>query len=351
MYLGIEIGGTKLQLGVGAGDGSEPVALRRFEVRREQGGEGIRGQIAAAGGELLAKYPIEAVGVGFGGPVDVEAGRTVTSHQIDGWTDFPLVAWCRKTFDRPLYLSNDSDAAGLAEARFGAGRGSRVVFYTNVGSGIGGALVIDGEVYRGGAGIAAELGHLRPGLAAEQPDQTVEAVASGWAIAEAAQNRLADPMTHRLGALRDDRRLLGPESIRQRLIECEEAQERDAADLLERCEGKAEQLTARLVAEAAAAGNGIAREVLDRACQAFGWGIAQMITLLAPNVVVVGGGVALAGETLFLAPLRSYVRRYVFPPLMQKFQILPAALGEAVVLQGALTLCTGQTPQQGGRLE
>ena len=83
----------------------------------------------------------------------------------------------------PAAVANDSDMAGLGEARFGAGRGRRVVFYTNVGSGIGGALVVGGRVYIGGAGIASELGHLRPGPEADTPEQIVELAASGWAIA------------------------------------------------------------------------------------------------------------------------------------------------------------------------
>ena len=93
-----------------------------------------------------------------------ESGRTIVSHQIDGWQDFPLGDWCRQTLGRPAVLGNDSDLAGLGEARFGAGRGHRIVFYSNVGSGIGGSLVVDGELYRGGRGVASEIGHLRPGL-------------------------------------------------------------------------------------------------------------------------------------------------------------------------------------------
>jgi glucokinase len=90
------------------------------------------------------------------------------------------------------------------------------------------------------------------------------------------------------------------------------------------------------VAEAAADGNEIAREVMARATQALGWGIAQAITLTSPEIVVVGGGVSLAAESLFLEPLRAEVERYVFPPLVGKYQIQPAELGETVVVHGAL---------------
>ena len=108
------------------------------------------------------------------------------------------------------------------------------------------------------------------------------------------------------------------------------------ADLLQRAGGDAEQLTAKLVAQAAAEGNEIAREVLDHACQALGWAIAQVITLVAPEVVVVGGGVSLIGEQFFFAPLRAEVARYVFPPLAGSYRLVPAALGELAVVHGAL---------------
>ena len=311
MYLGIEIGATKLQLAVGPGDGSPFIDFRRAEIRLEEGAGGILRQIETIGRELIERHQPRAIGIGFGGPVDAEAGRTITSHQVEGWTDFALVDWCRETFGLPAGLSNDSDAAGLAEALFGAGRGHRVVFYINVGSGIGGALVIDGRVYSGGHGIASEIGHLRPGLGCRR---------------SACDGRVAAP------AVSASPRPGGPgwpariSTIRRPPI------------CLARCGGRIEQLSGRMVVEAAAAGNAAARQIFARALQTFGWAIAQMITLVAPQVVVVGGGVPLAGEAMFFAPLRHQVARYVFPPLAHAYSIVPAALGEEVVVHGALAV-------------
>ncbi len=310
MYLGIEIGATKLQLAVGPGDGSPFVEFQRAEIRLEAGAGGILRQIDAIGRELIERHQPRAIGIGFGGPVDAEAGRTVTSHQVEGWTDFALVDWCRETFGLPAGLSNDSDAAGLAEALFGAGRGHRVVFYTNVGSGIGGALMIDGRVYSGGHGIASEIGHLRPGLDADDPHATVESFSSGFGIAAAGRSWLVGENLH----------------------------DPSAADLLARCGGRIEQLSGRMVADAAAAGNAAASRIFALALQTFGWAIAQMITLVAPQVVVIGGGVPLVGETMFFEPLRRQVARYVFPPLAHTYSIIPAALGEEVVVRGALAV-------------
>jgi glucokinase len=335
MLLGVEIGGTKLQLGVGPGDGTL-VALERFDVQPKHGAAGILDQIERVARTLIARQEVSAIGIGFGGPVDRAAGRVVKSHHVEGWDDFPLVDWCAKHLSLPAALENDCDAAALAEARFGTGQGRNPVFYVTVGTGIGGGLVVDGNIYRGSGHGAAEIGHLRPGLHAEHPDQTVESLASGWGIAAAAQARLSDPISHRFEPLTTGLRRMSPEDMRQRLIETEEASEEFAADLLERCDGRIEQLTAHLVAQAAGEGNELAREVFARACQALGWGIAQAITLASPQVVVIGGGVSLADESLFLAPLRQAVARYVFPPLTDTYEILPAKLGEAVVVHGAL---------------
>src|SRR5262245_27230799 len=165
MYLGIEIGGTKLQLGVGPGDGTL-AGLWRGPVDVAAGGEGIRKQIVAAVPELLAQAGVErarlaGVGIGFGGPVDDATATVIKSHQIEGWDDFPLARWIADLVGLPAVLGNDADVAGLAEALFGAGKGLSPVFYITIGSGIGGGLIVNGEIYRGVGRGAAEIGHLR----------------------------------------------------------------------------------------------------------------------------------------------------------------------------------------------
>ena len=182
MYLAIEIGGTKLQLAVGDAAGSPLEVVERRDVDPAQGAEGIRNQIAQVGPELIRDYDVAAVGIGFGGPVDAQQGRIIKSFQIDGWDGFVITDWAEQVMQRPAVLGNDSDLAGLGEARYGAGRGHRIVFYSNVGSGIGGALVTDGQLYTGGVGGAAEIGHLRPGIASDSDQQTVESISSGWGM-------------------------------------------------------------------------------------------------------------------------------------------------------------------------
>lgn len=309
MWLGVEIGGTKLQLGVGAADGSPLVELVRFDVEPRAGARGILDRIAAEGAALASRHRVQGVGIGFGGPIDVARGVVLKSHHIDGWTDFPIVAWCREALSLPAALGNDADLAGLAEARFGAGRGYDPVFYVTVGTGIGGGLIVGGRVYAGSGRGAAEIGHLRPGLDADRPESNLESLASGWGIAA---------------------------QMRNKLQATDRANERFRADLLARMDGDPSRATAKGVVEAAAAGNPLAREVLAGACRALGWGVAQVITLVAPAAVVIGGGVSLAGEELFFAPLRQAVDRYVFPPYAGRFEIKPAQLGEEMVVYGAI---------------
>jgi glucokinase len=337
MFLGIEIGGTKLQLGVGDGRAAQTFALERLAIEPALGAAGIRQQLAAAADRMLAGKTLEGIGIGFGGPVDSAAGRTIKSHQIVGWDDFPLAAWCAQTFGAPTVVQNDADTAALAEARFGAGRGANPVFYVTVGSGIGGGLIVDGKIYRGAGRGAAEIGHLRPGLHADHPDVTVESLASGWGIAAQAQTILSGAVAQRIDPSLQRARVTSRLERERRLSAAVAASEEFEADLLARAEGQIDNITGKLVADAAREGNALAADILQSAWQALGWGIAQVITLTAPEVVVVGGGVALLGEEM-LQPLREEVARYVFPPFLERYRIVPAELGEEMVVYGALAL-------------
>ena len=308
LFLGIEIGGTKLQLAVGPADGSEPRALRRHRVVPDRGAEGIRQQVVETARELLARYPVKAVGVGFGGPVDMRRGETVTSHQIAGWDRFPLRSWLQEQFALPAAVANDCDTAALAESRWGAGRNAQSMFYTTVGSGIGGGLVLGGRLYHGCGNAAAEIGHLRPGPLARESHQTVESLASGWGLTRQARQQLA------------------------------QAKENPSLPLWRLCQGEPNRLDAQMVFQAAAEGDPVARQVVQQATRTLGWALAQVITLLAPEVVVLGGGVVQAPEELFFGPVVEEVGRYVFPPLAGSYRIEKAALGQQVVLYGALAL-------------
>lgn len=317
MYLGIEIGGTKLQLGVGPGDGSDFVAFERRNVDIAKGGQGIRDQIREVGRELLEKHDVQRAAYGFGGPIFGSRGIVQTSHQVPGWDNFPLSQWTEAELGIPTKLGNDCDVAALAEACFGAGRDAASVFYVTVGTGIGGGLVFDRKIHGTDRPASAEIGHMRPGLDAVTAKQTIESLAAGPGITIATQGRL------------------------ESMLRAGEAT-RDFHDFRERCEGDFSRSTTKAIGEAAVAGNLLARDQYISATKVLGWGIAQLITLVAPEIVVVGGGVSLVGEDVFFAPLRASVQQYVFPPLRESLRLVPAELGESVVVHGALALARSE---------
>ncbi|MEX1042227.1 MAG: ROK family protein [Pirellulaceae bacterium] len=327
--LAIEIGGTKLQLAIGREEGPPLVVVERRDINPEAGAAGILEQIEQVARPLLESHEIGSIGIGFGGPVDSATGVVTKSHQVQGWEHFPLAAWCRDKFSLPTVVRNDCDTAALAEATWGAGRDYQRVFYVTVGSGIGGGLVIDGKLQGEGRPAIAEIGHLRPGLLARLPDVTVEAIASGWGIASMARKWIS-------GGASNDLARLGLTSPR---FAYEEAS-KIAADLdaLKTIAGDPAKITARHVAQLAGDGNLIASHTLDLATQALGWAIAQTITLTAPHCIILGGGVSQMPEDLFLNRLRQQTAQYIFPPLAESYQILPATLGEEVVLHGAVAL-------------
>ncbi len=298
MYLGIEIGGTKLQFGIGSGRGGDFADFRRLSVDPKKGARGIMDQIAVEGSEMCKLHSIEGVGIGFGGPVNSETGRTTKSHQVSGWEDVPLGAWCSDQFQRPTFVGNDCDVAAVAEATCGAGRGIRLVLYVTVGTGVGGGLVFNGQLHGVGRPAVCEIGHLRPSLEAVSSDRTVESYVSGLGIVETAR---------RLGLVVNDH-----------------------------------EVTGQTIADGARNGVTACREAINLACRTLGWAIAQTITLVAPEVIIVGGGVSLMGEELFLNPVRRYVAEYVFPPLNRSYNIVPSQLGESVVVHGALVLAASK---------
>jgi glucokinase len=311
--LGIEIGGTKLQVGLGRRPGVIEV-LERRSVDPGRGAEGVRELIrdaseAALAARSLTPVDVWGVGVGFGGPVDAKSGRTQASFQIDGWTDYPLADWIKGRLGvEAVSIHNDADAAGLAEARLGAGVGRSPILYLTIGSGVGGALIIDGRIYRGAGLGAAEIGHLNvPGADGAFPE--LEHVASGWGIARAARARAAEVVADGGGW-----------------------------EVLEAAGGDVDRITTVLVAQAAERGDKWSLALLDEARRALAFALRQAVALVAPRRIILGGGVSLIGDRLWFQPLRRLVDAEVFPPFRTAFDIVPAALGEEVVVHGALEL-------------
>ena len=309
--LGIDIGGTKLAAGVVDADGK---MLERGEVPTlaHEGLKPVLERIVGLGRDLLAraaaqKEPVQRIGIGCAGPVDLKAGKVFNPPNLPGWSEVSLVRHIESALGLPAVLENDANAAALGEFRYGAGRGARSLVYFTVSTGIGGGIILDGKVWHGLKDAAGEVGHMTV-----CPDGPVcgcgnrgclEAMASGPSIARRAREAVAAGRPTRL------REISKPTS----------------ADVV--C--------------LAQAGDVVAREVWDEAVRYLGIGVAAAITILAPERIVLGGGVTKAGDFLF-EPLRAEVRRRVKLVPVESVSILPAALGPDVGILGAAAVAMGE---------
>jgi glucokinase len=294
LAVGIEIGGTKLQVGVGGADGPLRALVRRT-VEPARGGQGIRDQIPGLVSEALERAGLGAadvagVGLGFGGPVDSKRGRVLLSHQISGWEDFPLREWVASRVPVPVTLQNDAKCAAFAEAKAGAGKGLRRIFYVTVGSGVGGGLVVDGVPDAGQGLGAGEIGHTWVTDPETGKPEKLEHVASGWSIGKRGSRRLG------------------------------------------------RELSGAQVAELATKGHAEARRVVEESAEALACGLGNVMALLHPERFVIGGGVPLSGELWWNALRKALAERFAFGPFAATCDVLPAALGESVVVHGAALL-------------
>ena len=300
-FLGIEIGGTKLQI-VAGDDSANILSRQRFTVASGSGAEGIRAQIASALPSFLSEWQPTAIGMGFGGPVDWRTGCIARSHQVEGWSGFHMAEWLRELARRPVVVENDSNAATLAEATRGAGRGLNPVFYFNLGSGVGGGLVVDGKIYHGQAPGEAEFGHLR----LDKSGVTVEERCSGWAV---------DARIRQL-------KVSGVKSIL-----CERLPATSGGE-------------AKLLPQALAAGDEAAHQLIREVAEDLAFALSHVTHLFHPEVIVLGGGLSLIGE-----PLRAAVAAALPRLVMDVFHGGPpiklSALGEDAVPVGALLLAQG----------
>jgi glucokinase len=306
LAIGIEIGGTKLQAAIGLND-NRLIARSRTTVDQEAGAEGIRKAIRPLIDDALKQAnctltDISGIGVGFGGPIDSKKGITLISHQIDGWDNFPLVEWFQDQFNCPCVIQNDASIAGYAEAILGAGKDYSRIFYITIGSGIGGGWIVDGKIDEGQGLGAAEIGHTWVCDPDIGDPEKLENLCSGW-------------------------------SIGRRAIEAIE--EGEPSILNEMCKGNQESINAKMVYEAAERDDLLAKSILTETSNAMATAICNVIALLHPEIIVIGGGVSLMGD-LFWSPLKECVAANVFTPYQHSYKIEQAALGEDVVLYGAI---------------
>lgn len=326
LFLGLDVGGTKLAAGVAGADGR---LLSRDEVPAgaPDGPEAVIQRLIELGDRVVdssgaSPSAIVATGVACGGPLDPVAGIVRDPPNLPGWHDVPLLARLRESLgddlgERPLYLDNDANAAALGEHRYGAGRGVKHLVYLTISTGIGGGIVVDGRVVGGENGNAGEIGHMsvaHDGWPCHCGSRgCLEAFCSGTNIAARANARIAAGETSRLGEM-------APGSV-----------------------------TARDVAEAARVGDPLAVRVWDETTTVLGAGVGNVINLMNPRLVILGGGVTRAGEQL-LGPVRRIALQRAFPYLASVADVVLAELGPDTGIMGAVALAQARLAAEAGAL-
>lgn len=306
--LGVDIGGTKLAAGVVSLAGEQRSRVRTLS-RVAEGPASVTRRLIDLCQEALDQSGVPqtdvlASGVGCIGPLDLERGVIKAPANLPGWTDWPLVQRLQDGLQMPVYLENDANAAALGEYYFGAGRGAKNMVYLTISTGIGGGIIIGGQLYAGETGNAGEIGHMSVAfngrLCSCGMRGCLEAYASGTAIAARAREAVKAGEPSVLAAMAG-----GPQGI-----------------------------TAEAVVIALQQGDLLARDIWDETIAALAVGVANVINIFNPSRIVLGGGVTNAGDLLFV-PLRQAVKRNAMPELARIVEILPAELGSQVGVLGA----------------
>jgi glucokinase len=314
--VGVDLGGTNLVAAAISEDGSRTVAFRSAMTRADQGADAVVdrmvGMIDTVIAETIAqtgakRSDFAGVGVGAPGPLDREKGVVITTPNL-GWTNFPLRDVIAERVGLEATLDNDANCATLGEWWLGAARGGRNVVGMTIGTGIGGGLILDGQLYHGAADVAGEIGHTTIDITGRRCKcgnyGCLEAYTSGPSIADRAREALGG----------DD------DSLLYRLVG-----------------GQLDRLTAATVYEAAREGDELALDVVRETARFLGAGIANLLNIFNPDVVVIAGGVTQAGAPLF-EPLRKEVRKRAFKPAVESCRIVPGSLpGTAGIVGAAAT--------------
>ncbi len=303
-YMGIEIGGTKQQICI-LNENAQELDFLGERVELREGAPDILAWLKVNVQRLLRKYPdVRSIGVGFGGPLEMKTGRVLTSIQVPGWKDFELKTWFEREFNIPTIVVVDTVAGGYAELICGSGKGSESFFYTNLGTGIGGSWFYRGKVFDGIGFGGSFLGNTYTAdWTAKVPGSVtrVEDLCCGIAI---------------------ERRLRSPGYVANDSL------------LMALCDEDIQKLDCRMLGIAAAKKDAFALEELDRVGHSFGIAVANTVSMMAPNIVSIGGGLANIGEPL-RAPIQKYANQYVFISGKDRFEVVICQLMDRNVPIGA----------------
>ena len=300
--IGVDLGGTNIRAAVATGPHTHTTPAR-LATPAAQGRDAVIEAIAGCVTQAAEGRHVDGLAIGIPGPLDPRRGIVYTAPQLPGWDDFDAASALRSAIGCDVAIHNDANLAGYAEWIAGAGRGTTDFVFVTASTGVGGALVLNGELYAGRSGTAGEVGHLA--LAADYPPCNeghrgcLEGTASGTAIARAARAAVAAGEVTSLSSLPLD------------------------------------QIDAKTVEDAANAGDEVALRVFTFAARTLGRAIGGLINLLSPEVIAIGGGLINAGD-LLLVPLRDAVHEVAFVVPARHCRIETAELGTDAGLVGAV---------------
>jgi glucokinase len=305
LYIGVDLGGTKIASVITDNEGN----ILNSDLRETQAAEGtdkILQRIYDSIG-TVAKDNLESVkgiGVISPGPVNIRKGVIINAPNLQ-WNNIPIVKLIKDKFPLPCILENDANGAAYAEKKFGVGKQFNDLIYITVSTGIGGGIIVGGEIVHGRDDSAGEIGHLSVvdwgPLCGCGHRGCLETVSSGTAIARQAKNLIQD----------------GVPSL-----------------ILDLVNGELNQITSKTVAEAAEKGDLLARRILFRAFDYLGIAVANLVQIFNPEMIIIGGGVSKIGKPLF-DQVWQVVREHTYPHTIQGLQIVPSSIGDNLGALGA----------------
>ncbi len=310
--LGVDIGGTKVAVGIVDRDGRILAQGRKPMIANGTPEAALEAVTGAIDSMLSAQGGVHSIGICAPGPLDPKTGVIFNPPNLPCWRNFPLAEKITAKYRVPVKVDNDANAAALAETRWGAARGFRYVFYSTIGTGIGTGIVFDGAIYHGKTGSAGEGGHVsidyRGPLCRCGKRGCIEILAAGTAIGARARTRLA------------------AEASRHSVI-------------LDLAKGEAGAVTSELVGKAYTAGDALAREILLETVNVLTPWLGNIVDLLDPDVLVMGGGVA-AMLKPFFDEIKSRLPSWCVNPRASEIPLLMAHYGADAGIAGGAALCS-----------
>lgn len=309
-FVGVDVGGTKVAAGLVNEDGEISAQVRVAMAADSSAQRGLDSVLSAIAHVIPHDGKgIAGIGICAPGPLDPKTGVILNPPNIPCWRNFPLAAAVRKKYSVPVKVDNDANAAALAEARWGAARGYRHVFYATIGTGIGSGIVFDGKIYHGRTGSAGEGGHVSidqhgPICNCGKPG-CIEIFASGTALANRART---------------------------------EVQARAKSSMLEMAHDDVDAITGLIIGKAADLGDPLAKRIIAEAVEMLALWLSNIVDLLDPDVIVIGGGAAALYQPFF-QDLRKRMAELAVNPHAHEVPLVSARYGADSGIAGGAALC------------